>query len=128
MNSRFNCIKVSIFKDICKNRLFSYIPYCFLYKNRTKQKGRPLGVSPKLPSLENLDITFSHSIRSSTKRSSETYLFDIKVTRYRCCASDRLLAFQITTARRIYQPFLVDFFINTLTLNFKSGHSPMANI
>ena len=82
----------SIFVPICENHRFSYIFYCFLQKKGPKQKGGPLGVKPKLPNLENLDIAFSHSIDSSHKRASGTYLFDIKVTRYRTCRSDRYIS------------------------------------
>ena len=60
------------------------------YEMPPKPKTRTLGVSPKLSDLENLGRTSPYSLESSYKRSLETYLFDIKVTRYRSCAPDRL--------------------------------------
>ena len=67
------------FVENCKKTYFPIFPIHFYNKIPIKQKGGPLGVKPKLPSLQNLDIEFSHSIDLSHKRASGTYLFHIKI-------------------------------------------------
>ena len=46
-------------------------------------------MSPNELDLEILHKVSYHRVESTDKRSLETYLFDIKVTRYRSCGSDR---------------------------------------
>ena len=95
----------AIFLAICpKITDFWIFSYSFLYKSAPNQKRDALGVSPKLPDPENLGKAFSHSFRSSTKGASDTYLFDIKVSRYRSYTSDRFL-------HTLYLPWISPFFI-----------------
>ena len=82
---------MSFFTNIMKNDDFPLFFYSFQYKNTVKQKREPLDVKPNFPSLETYRISLSHSIHSSAKRASESFLFDIKVTRYRTYVSDRLM-------------------------------------
>ena len=46
-------------------------------------------MSPNVPDLKNLDLAFSHRLESSYQWATLALLFDIKVTRYRTCISDR---------------------------------------
>ena len=73
----FRAIFLAICPKITDFRIFSY---SFLYKRAPNQKGDALDMSPKLPDPENLGKAFSHSVRSSIKGASDTYLFDIKST------------------------------------------------
>ena len=47
-------------------------------------------MSPNVPDLKNLDLAFSHRLESSYQWATLAPFFDIKVTRYRTCISDRL--------------------------------------
>ena len=98
----FRAIFLAICPKITDFRIFSY---SFLYKSAPNQKGDALDMSPKLPDPENLGKAFSHSFRSSTKGASDTYLFDIKVSRYRSYTSDRFL-------HTLNPPWISPFFIS----------------
>ena len=46
-------------------------------------------MSPNVPDLKNLDLAFSHRVESSYQWATGPAFFNIKVTRYRSCISDR---------------------------------------
>ena len=66
--------------------LFSIV---FYSKTIGKQKKLSEWVSPERSRAEIWHKAFLYSVDSNCKRFLETYFFDIKVTRYRSCGSDR---------------------------------------
>ena len=63
-------------------------------------------MSPNVPDLKNLDLAFSHRLESSYQWATLAPFFDIKVTRYRTCISDRDLEF-FEKPKCTFHPFIL---------------------
>ena len=82
-------IQVCFYGYIRQKRCFYSFSYTFLQEKGPKHKSESIDMSPNVPDLKNLDLAFSHRLESSYQWATLAPFFDIKVTRYRTCISDR---------------------------------------